>query len=226
MLEVVEDLLTTVGARSGKGRTSPVMYHRDAERYVVVASKGGAPDNPDWYNNLKANPVARVEVGTATGTETLTTPPPASTTPSWQRASTSPLEYCSRPCQQRVRAEVGVHCPPVHRDDEIAPRRDDARGGQRGTRADHRRLAGQDPRDPPGPVLGGRDAGAEQALSQRRVTARARRQHPGVRRAHLALQLPQQIVQVIRSADAVEQRPVRCSRVDRNRATQVPTVGV
>jgi deazaflavin-dependent oxidoreductase (nitroreductase family) len=64
-------LLTTVGAHSGKERTSPVMYHRDGERHVVVASKGGAPDNPDWYNNLKANPVARVEVGTATGTETF-----------------------------------------------------------------------------------------------------------------------------------------------------------
>jgi deazaflavin-dependent oxidoreductase (nitroreductase family) len=62
-------LLTTVGARSGNDRISPVMYHRDGERYIVVASKGGAPDNPDWYNNLKANPVARVEVGTEMGTE-------------------------------------------------------------------------------------------------------------------------------------------------------------
>jgi deazaflavin-dependent oxidoreductase (nitroreductase family) len=64
-------LLTTTGAQSGRERTSPVMYHRDGERYVVVASKGGAPDNPAWYNNLKANPVARVEVGTETGTETF-----------------------------------------------------------------------------------------------------------------------------------------------------------
>jgi deazaflavin-dependent oxidoreductase (nitroreductase family) len=64
-------LLTTVGARSGKERISPVMYHRDGEGYVVVASKGGAPDNPAWYNNLRANPVARVEVGAATGTETF-----------------------------------------------------------------------------------------------------------------------------------------------------------
>jgi deazaflavin-dependent oxidoreductase (nitroreductase family) len=62
-------LLTTVGARSGNDRISPVMYHRDGERYIVIASKGGAPDNPDWYNNLKANPVARVEVGTEMGTE-------------------------------------------------------------------------------------------------------------------------------------------------------------
>jgi len=64
-------LLTTVGARSGNERTTPVMYHRDGERYIVVASKGGAPDNPAWYDNLKANPVARVEVGTELGTETF-----------------------------------------------------------------------------------------------------------------------------------------------------------
>ena len=64
-------LLSTVGARSGKERISPVMYHRDGDRYVVIASKNGAPDNPAWYNNLKANPVAKVEVGTATGTETF-----------------------------------------------------------------------------------------------------------------------------------------------------------
>jgi len=64
-------LLTTTGARSGEERTTPVMYHRDAERYVVVASKAGAPDNPGWYHNLKAHPVARVEVGTESGTETF-----------------------------------------------------------------------------------------------------------------------------------------------------------
>jgi len=64
-------LLTTVGARSGEERISPAMYHRDGERFVVVASKAGAPDNPAWYHNLKANPVARVEVGAETGTETF-----------------------------------------------------------------------------------------------------------------------------------------------------------
>ena len=64
-------LLTTTGARSGEERTSPVMYHRDGERYIVVASKAGAPDNPGWYHNLKADPVARVEVGTESGTETF-----------------------------------------------------------------------------------------------------------------------------------------------------------
>jgi deazaflavin-dependent oxidoreductase (nitroreductase family) len=64
-------LLTTVGARSGDEHITPVMYHRDGERYVVIASKGGAPDHPGWYHNLKANHVARVEVGAETGTETF-----------------------------------------------------------------------------------------------------------------------------------------------------------
>src|SRR6266704_29466 len=62
-------LLTTVGARSGEERITPVMFHRDGERYVVIASKGGAPDHPGWFHNLKANPVARVEVGGETGME-------------------------------------------------------------------------------------------------------------------------------------------------------------
>src|ERR1700737_3287137 len=64
-------LLATVGARSGDERITPVMFHRDGGRYVVVASKGGAPDHPAWYHNLKANPVARVEVGAKNGTETF-----------------------------------------------------------------------------------------------------------------------------------------------------------
>jgi deazaflavin-dependent oxidoreductase (nitroreductase family) len=64
-------LLTTVGARSGEERITPVMFHRDGKRYIVIASKGGAPDHPGWYHNLKANPVARVEVAADAGTETF-----------------------------------------------------------------------------------------------------------------------------------------------------------
>jgi deazaflavin-dependent oxidoreductase (nitroreductase family) len=64
-------LLTSTGKRSGKAQTTPLMYHRDGERYVVVASKAGAPDHPAWYHNLKANPLATVEVGTDSGTETF-----------------------------------------------------------------------------------------------------------------------------------------------------------
>jgi deazaflavin-dependent oxidoreductase (nitroreductase family) len=64
-------LLTTTGARSGEKRTNPVMYHRDGDRYVVVGSKAGAPDHPAWYHNLKANPVATVEIAADSGTETF-----------------------------------------------------------------------------------------------------------------------------------------------------------
>jgi deazaflavin-dependent oxidoreductase (nitroreductase family) len=56
-------LLTTMGARTGRQLTSPLAYTRDGDKYVVIASKGGAPTNPDWYHNLVATPQVRVEVG-------------------------------------------------------------------------------------------------------------------------------------------------------------------
>ena len=57
-------LLQTTGAKSGKKRVNPVAYTTDDGRFVIIASKGGAPTNPDWYYNLVANPEAKVEVGT------------------------------------------------------------------------------------------------------------------------------------------------------------------
>jgi deazaflavin-dependent oxidoreductase (nitroreductase family) len=56
-------LLTHTGGKTGKRRTNPLAYFRDGNRYIVVASKGGAPTNPDWYHNLLANPNATIEVG-------------------------------------------------------------------------------------------------------------------------------------------------------------------
>lgn len=56
-------LLHTVGARSGQERINPLVYVRDADRIVVIASKGGADTNPDWYYNLLAQPLVTVEVG-------------------------------------------------------------------------------------------------------------------------------------------------------------------
>ena len=56
-------LLTTKGAKSGLVRVNPLMYVRDGERFIVFASKRGAPTNPDWYHNLVANPEVTVEVG-------------------------------------------------------------------------------------------------------------------------------------------------------------------
>ena len=59
-------LLHTTGARSGAERVSPVVYQPDDSRWVVFASKGGAPTNPDWFHNLRARPDATIEVGTDT----------------------------------------------------------------------------------------------------------------------------------------------------------------
>lgn len=57
-------LLHTVGAKSGQPRINPVAYVKDGDRFAIVASKGGAPTNPDWYYNLVAHPDVTVEVGT------------------------------------------------------------------------------------------------------------------------------------------------------------------
>ena len=71
-------LLTTTGRRSGRARRTALIYGRDAERYVVVASKGGSDQPPQWYLNLAAEPLVRLQVGaerfdaearTATGDE-------------------------------------------------------------------------------------------------------------------------------------------------------------
>jgi deazaflavin-dependent oxidoreductase (nitroreductase family) len=56
-------LLHTKGAKSGQERVNPVAYTKDGDQLVVIASKGGAPVNPDWYHNIIANPQLIVEVG-------------------------------------------------------------------------------------------------------------------------------------------------------------------
>ncbi|MFG2091048.1 MULTISPECIES: nitroreductase family deazaflavin-dependent oxidoreductase [unclassified Spirillospora] len=55
-------LLTTTGRRSGKERTTPLIYQTEGDAYVVVASLGGADHNPLWYENLKADPEVKVQV--------------------------------------------------------------------------------------------------------------------------------------------------------------------
>jgi deazaflavin-dependent oxidoreductase (nitroreductase family) len=55
-------LLTTVGRKSGEQRTTPLIHRTDGERWVIVASKGGAPENPGWYENLQADPDATIQV--------------------------------------------------------------------------------------------------------------------------------------------------------------------
>src|ERR1700692_3896746 len=71
-------LLSTEGRVSGSPRTPPLIYRSDGDRWIVVASRGGTPANPGWYENLKANPDVTIQVlaeeipvraSTATGEE-------------------------------------------------------------------------------------------------------------------------------------------------------------
>jgi deazaflavin-dependent oxidoreductase (nitroreductase family) len=55
-------LLTTIGRHSGKARRLALIYGKDADQYVVVASKGGAEQHPEWYLNLRDNPEVQVQV--------------------------------------------------------------------------------------------------------------------------------------------------------------------
>jgi len=55
-------LLTTTGRRSGQPRTTPLIFGRDGDDYLVIASKGGAPEDPQWYRNLTADPNVELQV--------------------------------------------------------------------------------------------------------------------------------------------------------------------
>ena len=62
-------LMTATGAKSGNSITTPLVYGREGDDYIVVASKGGAPTNPAWFTNLHANPEVEVEVANGDGVE-------------------------------------------------------------------------------------------------------------------------------------------------------------
>jgi len=65
-------LLTTIGRKSGRRFTTPMVYTRDGERLLVYASNGGARDDPNWFRNVVANPQVTVEVGADTRDATAT----------------------------------------------------------------------------------------------------------------------------------------------------------
>jgi len=71
------------GAKSGAERVSPMVYFPDGDRMLIVASAAGAPKNPDWYHNLKANPRVDVEVGTETFPVVVEELPPAERDEKW-----------------------------------------------------------------------------------------------------------------------------------------------
>jgi deazaflavin-dependent oxidoreductase (nitroreductase family) len=62
-------LMTAQGAKSGNSITTPLVYGRQGDDYIVVASKGGAPHNPAWFTNIEANPEVDVEVANGDGVE-------------------------------------------------------------------------------------------------------------------------------------------------------------
>jgi proline iminopeptidase len=55
-------LLTTKGRKTGEPRTTPLIYESDGDRYVIVASKGGAPEHPGWYRNIEQDPNVELQV--------------------------------------------------------------------------------------------------------------------------------------------------------------------
>jgi deazaflavin-dependent oxidoreductase (nitroreductase family) len=62
-------LMTAKGSKSGEAITTPLVYGREGDDYIIVASKGGAPMHPSWFGNIKADPEVEVEVAKANGTE-------------------------------------------------------------------------------------------------------------------------------------------------------------
>ena len=62
-------LMTAKGVKSGEAITVPLVYGREAGYYMICASKGGAPTNPAWFGNIKADPAVEIEVATYGGTE-------------------------------------------------------------------------------------------------------------------------------------------------------------
>ena len=70
-------VLTTTGAKSGQSRVSPLAYFRIDDKLIIIGSFAGAPVNPAWVHNLRANPQARVEIGTDAFDVTARELPPA-----------------------------------------------------------------------------------------------------------------------------------------------------
>jgi deazaflavin-dependent oxidoreductase (nitroreductase family) len=90
-------LMTAKGKKSGDSILTPLVYGRDGDDYVVVASKGGAPAHPTWFGNIKAHPDVDVEVANAGGTEKF-------------KAKASVVE--SRPERDRLFKEMTKIWPP------------------------------------------------------------------------------------------------------------------
>ena len=92
-------LLTTTGRKSGEPRTSALIFARDGDDYLVVASMGGAPKHPAWYLNLTADPTAEVQVK---ATDFPVTARTATTTRSRGSGRSSPSSGPTTTCTRRA----------------------------------------------------------------------------------------------------------------------------
>ena len=99
-------VLTTTGRKTGKPRTTPLLYLREGERWIVVASNGGADWEPGWWLNLKAGGTGRVEVGGTTTTVTGTEVEGAERADLWRRLTAEVFDYDSY--QRKVSRRLAV----------------------------------------------------------------------------------------------------------------------
>jgi deazaflavin-dependent oxidoreductase (nitroreductase family) len=122
-------LLTTIDARSGRPRTTPVAYYRRRDRYVVVASNGGAVRDPNWFRNLERDPNVTVEVGAETF------PARARVLDSSERAAVFAAVVAQAPAAGAFQAKAGRTIPVIElepldrretRGDSVAVRRSPA----------------------------------------------------------------------------------------------------
>ncbi|GAA3007112.1 nitroreductase family deazaflavin-dependent oxidoreductase [Streptosporangium longisporum] len=100
-------LLTTRGRKSGKLRRTALIYARDGDRYVLVASNAGADRHPAWYLNLVADPAATVQIGTETFTVTARTATPEEKPRLWR------LMVATMPSYERYRETTDRDIPVV-----------------------------------------------------------------------------------------------------------------
>jgi deazaflavin-dependent oxidoreductase (nitroreductase family) len=97
-------LLTTTGRKTGKRRTTPLLYVEEGDRYVVVASVGGAPSHPAWY--LRSNPAAAIQVGGRKVAVTAETAGPEERARLWSRVTQIWPRYDDY--QAKTRREIPV----------------------------------------------------------------------------------------------------------------------
>lgn len=90
-------LLTTKGAKSGEERRAIVTYTRDGDKYVVAATKSGAPTNPAWYHNLRADPIVTIEAEGRASTARATVVDDAERQRLWDRHVEARPEFADYP---------------------------------------------------------------------------------------------------------------------------------